>query len=124
MTSLTTPAAPKQRRQRPRLFKIRFVIEGLTYAVVPLRDLDPAVATKGYRVQRTDPAAKETSSYDVRLTPEGHVECECKGFLRWRHCKHVRTLVAAGMLPTPAPIPAEAPAPCQEGGQVDEEAKA
>jgi hypothetical protein len=99
MSTVTTPAEEKQGRQaRERLFQIRFVIEGVSYAVIPLTDTDPRVAVKAYRMKRTDARGKVAASYDVRLSPEGHVTCECKGFLRWGRCKHVRTLQAAGML--------------------------
>ena len=31
--------------------------------------------------------------YDVLLSPEGRHSCECDGFLRWGHCKHLLTLL-------------------------------
>ena len=37
--------------------------------------------------------------YDVRLTPEGHIECDCPGHTRWGRCRHRQTLQAAGLLP-------------------------
>jgi hypothetical protein len=38
--------------------------------------------------------------YDVRLSPAGHVECDCPGCTyHGEPCKHVKTLAAAGMLP-------------------------
>jgi hypothetical protein len=103
--SVSTQAAPaKQARQR--LFQIRFIIEGVIYHVLPLA-ADPAVALKAYRFTRRDGRGKPVSVYDLRLTPEGHAECECKGFLRWGHCKHLKTLRAAGMFP-PAPTTRQA----------------
>jgi hypothetical protein len=33
------------------------------------------------------------SGYDVLLSPEGRHSCECDGFLRWGHCKHLLTLL-------------------------------
>jgi hypothetical protein len=50
---------------------------------------------------RRDGEGQDALSYDIRLSPDGFVECECKGYLRWQHCKHVRTLQAMGCLPTP-----------------------
>jgi hypothetical protein len=34
-----------------------------------------------------------TEEYHVNLSAEGH-NCECKGFLRWNHCKHTDGLAA------------------------------
>jgi len=80
-----------------RTFRIRFLIEGVAYTVIPLEP-DPAVAARAYRMLRLDARGKAVANYDVRQTPQGTVECECKGFLRWKTCKHVRTLRAAHML--------------------------
>jgi hypothetical protein len=34
-------------------------------------------------------------TYHVLLDPEGSKHsCECKGFLRWNHCKHIEGLLA------------------------------
>ena len=44
------------------------------------------------------------SKYHVRLDGE-HSTCECKGYLRWSHCKHIESLLAleqAGKLPAAA----------------------
>src|SRR5262249_34496752 len=58
--------------------------------------------TTAYFLQRLTsdfgPAFKLTKkdtgdSYDVNLSPE-KPSCECKGFLRWQHCKHVEGLLA------------------------------
>jgi hypothetical protein len=77
------------------MFRIRFIIEGLEYAIVPLQP-DLAVASKAYRFIKL---AGDRTTYDVHLGEHG-AECECKGFLRWRKpCKHIKTLVAAGMFP-------------------------
>lgn len=35
----------------------------------------------------------EPDSYDVVAIPSGAGSCECKGFLRWQHCKHLDALV-------------------------------
>jgi hypothetical protein len=44
-----------------------------------------------------------TEEYDVNLDfNHGFHTCECKGFIRWNHCKHVESLIAltnAGKLP-------------------------
>jgi hypothetical protein len=97
--SCTTPAERRQRPQRQRIFRCTFHIEGMDYRVRPLPDIDATVAVKAYRMTRDDELGKLAACYDIRLSPEGHIECECKGFLRWKHCKHVRTLQAMGCLP-------------------------
>jgi hypothetical protein len=99
MSSCSTLANGKQRRPKsPRFFSITFRIEGTSYGVVPLRDVAPDVAVKAYRFLRKDEKGAVTARYDVRQLPEGGASCECKGFLRWGHCKHVETLTAAGMI--------------------------
>jgi len=88
MTTVTTKAAPRQRR-----FAVTFHIEGSDYRVSPL-SIDPSVGVKAFRF------AKQTgdrATYDVRFTAHSG-ECECLGFLRHGHCKHVATLRAAEQL--------------------------
>jgi hypothetical protein len=97
-TTATATAAPKKTQPRKqRTFRILFVIEGVTYTVVPLQP-DPGVATKAYELHRRDPKGKVTASYAVHVNGHGP-ECECRGFLRWGYCKHLQTLAAAGMIP-------------------------
>ena len=91
----TKPRAEKQ----PRLFSITFAIGGTRYWVIPLRDIDPSVALKAYRLKKRDAEDRVIAIYDIRQTPEGYVECDCPGHTRWNHCRHVETLQAAGMLP-------------------------
>jgi hypothetical protein len=91
----TTTRAGKQ----PRTFSITFLIQGTRYWVIPLHDIDPAVALKAYRLKKRDAGGQVIAVYDVRQTPEGHVECDCPGHTRWGHCRHQQTLQAAGMLP-------------------------
>lgn len=74
-------------------FTITFYIGPDEYAVIPLHP-DPAVARKAYRLRKR---TGNEAVYDVALRDHG-AECECLGFLRWGHCKHIRTLQAAGML--------------------------
>jgi hypothetical protein len=107
MSTSTAEAAVKQ--ARPRTFQIIFMIEGVRYAVVPLQP-DPGVASRAYRFVKRDARGRVTANYDVHVNGFGP-ECECKGYLRWRKpCKHILTLVAAGMIPPPAPSqPAPAP---------------
>jgi hypothetical protein len=80
--------------RRPATFRIVFQIGASEYGVIPLQP-HPDVAAKAYRLRKRGP---EPVSYDVRQTDAGTF-CECRGFLRWgTPCKHIRALVAAGML--------------------------
>lgn len=94
----TNPRKPKQNR----LFSIVFKIEGTDYSVIPLRGAHPEVALKAFRMKKRDAQGNVVACYDVHLTPEGHIECECPGHLRHGHCRHQETLQAAGMLPVSA----------------------
>src|SRR5437763_16167100 len=107
MREAAAAPAPAKRRRPPRnTFRIRFLVEGIWYAVVPLRP-DPAVARKAYRMAKLGPNGESTAEYDVSVSAEGHPSCECKGFLRWhKPCRHLRTLAAAGMIELPRPRPA------------------
>ena len=69
------------------------------YSVVPLTSAHPDVAEKAYRLVKH---GEQGEIYDVRLTRHG-AECDCRGFQRWGHCKHVNMLVAFGCLPAPRP---------------------
>jgi hypothetical protein len=115
----TAPAA-RPRPKRPKgTFRIVFEIEATPYEVVPLKP-DPAVATRAYRVIKRDAQGKVAATYDVSLSAEGYLACECKGFLRWqRPCRHMRCLSAAGMLPALPPLAVPkppTPEPESEGG--------
>ena len=52
-------------------------------------------------------ATDSIEEYDVRLNgPQDH-SCECLGFLRWGHCKHLETLsdlIAQGKLAGPGTV--------------------
>ena len=100
MSTVVEP--PAGRRQQTHTFTITFTVEGTDYFVIPLHP-DADVAVRAFRFKKSS-----GESYDVRLDAEGHFGCECKGFLRWgmcrdgRGCKHIKCLVAAGMMPPPA----------------------
>jgi hypothetical protein len=54
---------------------------------------------RAVRLEKIDPTGA-AEKYDVHLDGDKR-SCECKGFLRWSHCKHVdgvAALVAAGKL--------------------------
>jgi hypothetical protein len=122
----TAKAAPAKPRLPPRNhFRIRFLIEGSWYAVLPLKP-DPGVARKAYRMSKLDALGRVTAEYDVSVSAEGHPACECRGWLRWQKpCRHLRTLAAAGMIELPPPNkPAQDQPvrPEQEGGADGQEA--
>jgi hypothetical protein len=73
-----------------RCFRITFHIGEDDYLLIPLAT-DPAVARKAFRFTKQ---TSDRASYDVRVDNEG-LHCECLGFLRWGHCKHIQTLQAA-----------------------------
>jgi hypothetical protein len=53
---------------------------------------------RAFRVEKIGTYPEE--GYDVSLSPDGN-SCECKGHLRWGHCKHadgLQALVNAGKL--------------------------
>ena len=56
---------------------------------------DPEVATRPVRLEK---AGGDGETYDVRQDCNGHCYCECKGFLRWGHCKHIASLMREGLL--------------------------
>jgi hypothetical protein len=47
----------------------------------------------GFFVEKRDYGAPEASRYHVNLNGQ-HSSCECKGNLRWGHCRHVSALAA------------------------------
>ena len=52
-------------------------------------------SANGFRLEKVNPvpAEGEPDHYDVLLDGERST-CECQGFLRWGHCKHVESLLA------------------------------
>jgi hypothetical protein len=86
-------SAKKKSNHIVKLFRITFHQGSDEYLVIPLY-LDPSVALKAFRLRKL---TGNRNSYQVRFTPR-RVQCQCKGFLRWGRCKHVRMLRAAGML--------------------------
>jgi hypothetical protein len=92
---MSTASPPAKKRS---VFTITFSIDGQDYRIIPI----PVEAgQKAYRFKKGD------VTYDVLLNEEGVYSCECKGFLRYgmckdgRGCRHIRTLVAAGMIQAP-----------------------
>ena len=54
----------------------------------------PDVARVAFRVSKLVPNG---NCYDVRQAWGGACECECLGWLRWGHCRHVTALLSAGV---------------------------
>ena len=61
----------------------------------------PDVATPPtWRLSKIEPSGEISEVYDIRLTPEGWWECDCKDHLcRRRYCKHQLALAAVGKIP-------------------------
>src|SRR5262245_9454094 len=79
------------------------------YAVEPL----PCDHGRAFRVLKLTDDRGDAVPYDVFLSRLAD-SCECLGFLRHRHCRHVealRALLAAGRLPVAPAAPAPAPTP-------------
>jgi hypothetical protein len=53
--------------------------------------LEPLSSDFGRAFRLTKPDGER---YHVLLADDGRHSCECKGFLRWNHCKHVEGLAA------------------------------
>jgi hypothetical protein len=82
----------KKARKR-RVFTILFRIGPDDYFIYPL-PIDPSIGHQAFRF------AKQTGDravYDLYADRHG-LHCECRGFERWGHCKHVQTLQAAAKL--------------------------
>jgi hypothetical protein len=70
-----------------------------------LTPLPSEIGGQGYRLGKADNGDGHSEEYDVLLDHKhGFHSCECKGFLRWHHCKHIDSLLAltkAGKLQSP-----------------------
>jgi hypothetical protein len=63
--------------------------KGTYYAVTGI----PADQGTGFRVAKMDTATTEEEVYYVNLSPDART-CDCKGHVRWGHCKHADGLAA------------------------------
>jgi hypothetical protein len=63
---------------------------------------DIAQGERGYHVDKV--FGDDSQRYDVLLRQSGRHSCECLGFLRWGHCKHVEALVALTGFPVEPPL--------------------
>jgi hypothetical protein len=68
-----------------------------TYRVV---EFPTSIPGRAFRLVKVAGGSdREADHYDVLIDPHGHDICECRGFLRHGHCKHVdsiRALLAVG----------------------------
>jgi hypothetical protein len=48
---------------------------------------------RGFLVEKVGPAGQVVETYHVNVNGQQSL-CECKGWLRWQHCKHVESLAA------------------------------
>jgi hypothetical protein len=97
---MATATATRRTRKPapPPTFTITFEIGEDRYHVFPLA-AHPEVATHAFRFRKL---TGDLAVYDVHRDTEGHVSCTCPGCTYHRKpCKHIRSLLAAGMLPKP-----------------------
>src|SRR5262245_13197450 len=112
MSTITATARPRQRkpRQKPARFVrlcvrpdgsapgvVRLTVgkEQADYMLTPI----PADFGRGFKLEKIG-LEGNGETYHVNLGGDGGT-CECKGWLRWGHCKHVdglAALIAAGRL--------------------------
>lgn len=65
-----------------------------TYDVLPIPQVDlRPEEIKGYHLRHG------TDVYRCAMNHEGVIRCDCKGFQKWMHCKHVGALAASELLP-------------------------
>lgn len=108
MTS-TTKQAPKSRKQPERHLRISKPVNGNYALAMTIGEgekakrfcyfLEPIAADfgLGFRFEKfiQDQVEGEPSEYAVNIDLQhGHHSCECRGFQRWHHCKHVEALVS------------------------------
>ncbi len=63
-----------------------------------LEEVDAGMGRRGFRLTKVERSSgtdksPEADAYHVLTAAEGQ-QCECRGFLRWNHCKHTKALVA------------------------------
>jgi len=117
-----TATATKPRKSENRVATLRPIgaaqVLGLTagkdtvfYLLTPLA----ATVGAGFHLAKADRGDGPGEEYDVLLDGQ-FSSCECKGFLRWNHCKHVEALTAlvkSGKLSAhTASKPQPEPTPC------------
>src|SRR5262245_15345417 len=111
-----SPRKPRPKPERSVRVRLALPEAGLGFGVLSLRvgkavsdyfvNRLPCAWGEGFRLEKFSDQGGEV--YELALASYGRHSCECLGFLRPGHCKHVEGLLAlrqAGQLPT-APVPA------------------
>lgn len=124
MTTTTKQARKSTRKPEPRHLNISKPVNGNYALSLTIGEgekakrfcyfLEPIAADFGLAfrfVKFTNEVEEgEPAEYAVNIDLQhGHHSCECKGFMRWNHCKHVESLLAlvnAGKIGAPASNPA------------------
>jgi hypothetical protein len=104
MANSILPARPAGEYVPPkgRKYQLYLTIDGFPYSVRPLRS-DPFLAQRAFQLTKPD-----GSIYDVAQTHHG-ATCDCPDFIYRRDgldpagCKHVRALVACGLIDRTVP---------------------
>ena len=83
----------RKRHRVIRFFRLILILGDDTYSLVPTHP----TAARGKKAFRLRKQTGDRNTYTVVQTDHGPT-CQCRGFRRWGHCKHVRALQAARLL--------------------------
>ena len=103
------PAVKPSRKPQPHMARLHQLPSGLVLGLTTGKDttfygltpLDHGFGQAAFRLSKAERGGVPGEVYDV-LLDGARSSCDCQGFLRWHHCKHVEgleSLVAAGKLP-------------------------
>lgn len=90
MLTLTTPQATGKQQAA---FSVTLTLGKDRYTVSPLA-IDPSIGSRAFRFEKQ---TGDRAEYDLHEGAFG-LQCECLGFLRWQHCKHVDSIETAGLV--------------------------
>lgn len=115
MTTSTSarPSVKSSRKPQPRTARLMTVGTSQVLALTSGKDttfyqlaaLDHGFGEAAFRLSKADRGEGPGEVYDV-LIDGARSSCECKGFLRHHHCKHlegIEALIQSGKLAVPAP---------------------
>ena len=112
--STSTPPRPSVKPSRTARLQqvgaatVLWLTSGKLTTAYRLTTLDHGFGKAAFRLAKADQGDGSPEVYDV-LLDGARSSCECKGFLRWHHCKHLESieqLIAAGKIAVP---PVEVP---------------